>query len=165
MTAPRPDPWPHLAAVATAVRDADQPTATFRALEAALVAAIGARLFTILLKHSDGSSERFWTNRPEYPVGGRKPPNDTFWARHVLDQQRCYRANDFAGIAAVFFDHALIRSLGCESVLNIPVVWAGEALGTINLLDVAGHYTEADEATGRLFAALAVPAYLTLTRR
>jgi GAF domain-containing protein len=158
------DPTPHLAAVAKALRDADQPRATFAALESAMCAAIGAKLFTILLKHADGSSERYWTNRAEYPVGGRKPPNDTFWARHVLDQQRCYRANDFAGIQAVFFDHALIRSLGCESVLNIPVVWQGATLGTINLLDAAGHYTEADEATGLLFAALAVPAYLTLTR-
>jgi GAF domain-containing protein len=160
----RPDRTAHLAAVAAALREADQPRATFAALESAMGAAIGARLFTILLKHTDGSSERTWTNRAEYPVGGRKPPNDTFWARHVLDQQRCYRANDFAGIQAVFFDHALIRSLGCESVLNVPVVWQGATLGTINLLHAAGHYTEEDEALGLLFAALAVPAYLRLTR-
>lgn len=161
---PRPDPMPHLAAVAAALRAKDQPRACFAALESAMQAAIGARLFTILLKHSDGSSERYWTNRPEYPVGGRKPPNDTVWAQRLMVEQRCYRANDFAGIQAVFFDHALIRSLGCESVLNIPVVWAGTTLGTINLLDAAGHYSEADEALGLLFAALAVPAYLTLTR-
>jgi hypothetical protein len=160
----RPDPLPHLAAVAASLADPDQPAATFRALEAALCAAIGAKLFTILLKHADGSSERYWTNRAEYPVGGRKPPNDTFWARHVLTERRCYRANDYDGIRAVFFDHERIRSLGCESVLNIPVAWRGETLGTINLLHHAGHYAEADEATGLLFAALAVPAFLLLTR-
>jgi GAF domain-containing protein len=160
----RPDPRPHLAAAAAALGDADQPNATFRALETAMHAAIGAKLFTILLKHSDGSSERFWSNRSEYAVGGRKPPNDTVWSRHVLAEQRCYRANDYEGVKAVFFDHELIRSLGCESVLNIPVVWRGETLGTINLLHQAGHYGESDETTGKLFAALAVPAFLLLTR-
>lgn len=160
----RPDPIPHLAAVAAALRAPDQPGATFAALESAMCAAIGARLFTILLKHGDGSSERYWTNRAEYPVGGRKPPNDTVWARRLMQEQRCYRANEYEGIKAVFFDHELIRSLGCESVLNVPVAWAGTTLGTINLLDAAGHYLEADEATGLLFAALAVPAFLTLTR-
>ena len=164
MTSPRPDPLPHLAAVAAAMRAADQPAASFRALEVALTSAIGARLFTILLKHTDGSSERYWTNRPEYPVGGRKPPNDTVWARRLLVEQRCYRANDFEGIKAVFFDHELIRSLGCESVLNIPVAWEGTTLGTINLLHQAGHYLEEDERVGLVFAGLAVPAFLKLTR-
>lgn len=164
MTAPRPDPLPHLSAVAAALRDPDQPRASFRALETALCAAIGARLFSILLRHHDGSTERYWTNRAEYPVGGRKPANDTVWARRVIAEQVCYRANDYDGIRAVFFDHALIRSLGCEAVLNIPVAWRGETLGTINLLHQAGWYLEADEALGLIFAALAVPAFQLLAR-
>jgi hypothetical protein len=162
---PRPDPLPHLAALARSLRDPGQPEATFRALEAALCAAIGARLFTILVRHADGSSERCWSNRAEYPVGGRKPANDTFWSRQVLVEQRCYRANDLAGIRAVFFDHELIRALGCESVLNIPVAWRGETLGTINLLHQAGHYREEDETVGAIFAALAVPAFLLIAPR
>jgi len=32
-----------------------------------------------------------------------------------------------------FFDHALIVSLGCESILNIPVRWRGQTMGTLNL--------------------------------
>jgi hypothetical protein len=160
----RPDPLPHLAAVAAAMRDKDQPAACFKALETALCAAIGAKLFTILLKHSDGAAERYWTNRAEYPVGGRKPPNNTVWAQRLMVEQVCYRANDYDGIKAAFFDHELIRSLGCESVLNIPVVWKGETLGTINLLHQAGWYRESDEALGITFAGLAVPAYLLLTR-
>jgi hypothetical protein len=160
----RPDPLPHLAAVAAAMVEPGQPKATFQALETALCAAIGAKLFTILLKHSDGSAERYWTNRAEYPVGGRKPPNNTVWAQRLMVERVCYRANDFEGIKAAFFDHELIRSLGCESVLNIPVAWQGETLGTINLLHQAGWYLESDETLGRIFAGLAVPAYLKLTR-
>lgn len=160
----RPDPLAQLGLVAASLADSDQPRATFRALEAAMCAAIGATLFTILLKHADGSVERFWTNRAEYPVGGRKPANTTPWGQRVMVDRVCYRANDYAGIKAAFFDHELIRTLGCESVLNIPVAWQGATLGTINLLHRAGWYLESDEALGSTFAGLAVPAFLLLTR-
>ncbi len=44
----------------------DQPGATFRAIEAALAAAPGHILFTILVHHPAlRQSERFYTNKPE----------------------------------------------------------------------------------------------------
>jgi len=64
----------------------------------------------------------------------------------------------------VFFDHELILSLGCASVLNVPVVWDGRTLGTINLLHEAGWYDETDVPVGQLFAVLAIPALVDLTR-
>lgn len=59
----------------------------------------------------------------------------------VLARHETFVANTIDAIAEVFFDHALIRSLGCESAINIPVVVAGTVLGTINCLHTAGHYT------------------------
>jgi GAF domain-containing protein len=50
-------------------------------------------------------------------------------------------ANSIEEIAAVFSDHELIRSLGCESCLNLPIVVGGIVIGTLNCLDEAGHYT------------------------
>ena len=41
----------------------------------------------------------------------------------------------------MFPDHELIASLGCEAVLNLPVVAGGAVLGTLNCLDAAGAYT------------------------
>jgi hypothetical protein len=160
----RADPLPHLATLAAAMRSAGQPAASFAALEKACAATIGHILFTVLLKHeSTGESERFWTSHPkEYPVGGRKPLNPTFWSTHVLEGQRPYLGNTYADVAAVFFDHELIRSLGCESVLNVPVVWNGRTLGTVNLLHRAGWYAETDLPVAETIAALAVPAYLML---
>ncbi len=38
----------------------------------------------------------------------------------------------------------------------MPVRWNGRTLGALNLLDRAGHYTEAQVPTLMLFAALAV---------
>jgi len=88
----RVDPTPHLAAVASAMARPGQPAATYAALEAAMEAVLGHRLFTILRYHADsGESERVWTNRPAaYPVAGRKALNPTFWSRQVLHEHRPY---------------------------------------------------------------------------
>src|SRR5260370_16510949 len=71
----RVDALPHLAAVAAAVRTSGEPEATFRALDAAVAATLGHKLFTCLLHHPAGrQSERRYTNQPEaYPGGGRDP--------------------------------------------------------------------------------------------
>jgi transcriptional regulator with GAF, ATPase, and Fis domain len=161
--APRVDPVPHLAAVAAAMARRDQPAATYAALDTALHAVLGHKLFTILRYHADtGESERVWTNRPAaYPVAGRKALNATFWSRQVLEERRPYLGRTAADIRSVFFDHELIASLGCASVLNLPVVWNDRVLGTINLLHEAEWYDETDAAIGLTFAGLAVPGLTT----
>ena len=58
----------------------------------------------------------------------------------------------------MFPDHALIRSLGCESCVNIPVRWDGQTIGMLNVLHEANWYTAADVPTFGIFAALAAPA-------
>jgi len=163
---PRVDPLPHLTAVAAAHRASPQPEATFRALDAAMGAALGHKLFTCLLHHPAArESERRYTNQPAaYPVGGRKPVQPTAWTRRLFEEHHPYIGYTEADIREVFFDHALIASLGCASVLNLPVVHGGDTLGTINLLHEARWYEEGDVPLGQVFAALAVPAFLLLTR-
>jgi hypothetical protein len=157
---PAVDPLPHLTAVAAALADAEQPAATFAALDAALGRVLGHKLFTILRWHADRrESERQYTNQPAaYPVGGRKSLNPTAWSRQVLEERRPYIGRTAEDIRAHFFDHALIASLGCASILNLPVVWSGRVLGTLNLLHEAHWYGERDVPTGLAFAGLAVPA-------
>jgi hypothetical protein len=158
----RQDPAPHLAAIAAAHAALDQPQPLFAALDAAMGATIGHMLFTILVIHPGAEeSQRVYSNMPaEYPVGGRKPINRTHWFQRVLGDGECYIGHSYEDIADVFFDHALIQSLGCESVLNVPVRWNGRSIGTLNLLHRAGWYDEADIAPARLFAALAAPGLL-----
>lgn len=160
--APRVDPRAHLDAVAAVATLPGQPQALFGALDAALGAVLGHRLFTLMRYHEHtGESERIYTTHPrEYPVGGRKALNPTAWTEQVLRRQQPYLGRTPADVAAVFFDHALIASLGCGSVLNVPVVWDGRVLGTINLLHEVGWYDDTDASVGRLFGALAIPAYL-----
>jgi len=162
----RSDPAPHIAAVQAAQAEAAQPAPLFAALDAAMGHAIGHKLFTILVVHPGAQeSQRYYSNMPrEYPVGGRKPINRTHWFRSVLDEGRPYIGRTHEDIADVFFDHVLIRSLGCESVLNVPVRWNGASLGTINLLHHANWYTEADIPAAEHFAALAVPGLLSVMR-
>jgi hypothetical protein len=161
MSGRRPvDPLPHLAAVAAALAQSDQPAATFAALDRALGDTLGHTLFTVLKVHADrAESERLYTNQPAaYPVGGRKALSPTAWSRQVL-QERCpYIGRTADDIRAHFVDHELIASLGCASILNLPVVWSGRVLGTLNLLHEAHWYDERDVPTGLVFAGLAVPA-------
>ena len=163
----RADPLPHLAAVARALTEPGQPLATFRALDSALGRVLGHTLFTILLHHdATRESERVYTNQPAaYPVGGRKPLRDTAWGRQVIHDRQPFIGRTPADIVEHFPDHALIASLGCASIINLPVVWNDRLLGTINLLHEEGWYDDADVPTGLAFAALAVPAYLLAASR
>ena len=157
----RPDPLPHLRAVAAALAEGGQPGATFAALDRAMAGAFGHKLFTILVYHpGTRESERFYSSMPrEYPVGGRKPFNQTFWAQQVLIEHRPFIGRSAADIKAVFYDHELIHSLGCDAVINIPVVHDKRLLGTINVLNEAGWFDDSDIPLGLTFAALAIPAY------
>ena len=147
--------------VARASREAS-PDALFPTIDAAARATIGHKLFTLMIFHADaGQTERIYTNQPgPYPVGGRKQFADTPWARKLLREGQPYIGNTAADIREVFFDHELILSLGCASVLNVPVMWRGRVLGTMNLLHEENWYFEADVPLGLTFATALVPSYL-----
>lgn len=132
--------YPLVAALAGAE---DQPTATFAALSELTEAIIGVRLFTITVFDAETrGARRVFSSQPEaYAVGGTKPVNETFWTEMVLDRHETFVANSIECVAEVFYDHELIRSLGCESALNIPIVAGGSAIGTLNCLHEKGHYT------------------------
>ncbi|MEM1362251.1 MAG: GAF domain-containing protein [Pseudomonadota bacterium] len=126
-----------------ALAQPDQPVATYRALEAEAQSHIGIRLFTLMtLDHETGLARRCYSNVPEaYPPSGAKEITPNAWTKTVLDRQEVFVANTLDEIAAVFPDHELIQSLGCESCLNIPILVGGEVIGTLNCLHEAGHYT------------------------
>jgi hypothetical protein len=148
--------------ILAALAATDQPLATFRAVDAALAETPGHILFTVLVHHRAArQSERFYSNRPDaYPVGGRKPVTDSAWMQRVIHGGQPYIGRTREDIAANFFDHALINSLGCESILNMPVRWNGQTLGTLNLCHRAGYYAESHLPQIRLIAQLAAPAVL-----
>ena len=130
--------------LAAAIAQADgQPAAALDALGHLAQQVTEARLVTLMTSDPHTrEAERIWTNHPAaYPVSGRKPFLPNRWTAIVFDRRETFVANDYAGISEVFGDHELIRSLGCESVLNLPAIAGGRVLGTINCLDSAGHFT------------------------
>jgi GAF domain-containing protein len=151
-----------LSTVARAHADVRQPHATFEAIDAALAALIGHRLFTILVHHRAAQeSERIYSNlRDAYPVGGRKPITNSPWMEQVMHRGLPYIGLNANDIRDVFFDHELILSLGCQSVLNVPIRWQGQTWGTLNLLHQENWYGPQHVEPARAFAQMALPALL-----
>ncbi len=157
----------HVGAVLAAHRDSDQPGATFRAIDTGMGATIGHKLFTIMVYHPDlQQAERVYSTQPAvYPVAGRRPTAEFPLKQRLLVEGERYIGRDADDLRGAFSDHDLIFSLGCESVLIMPVLWRGQTWGTLNLLHEAYWYSEADVALARLFAQLALPAIAPGVRR
>ena len=118
---------------------------SFAALQAWVVQEVGAIIFSCsTFDLAAGKSRRVHTNQPQvYPLSGLKDIIPNAWTAQVLDGRKTFVANTLADIAQVFPDHEVIRSLGCGSVINMPVFLAGRFMGTVNVLHETGYYTPA----------------------
>ncbi|MBL6458247.1 GAF domain-containing protein [Belnapia sp. T6] len=155
----------HLAAMAAALADPQQPSASFAALDAALGRAVGHRFLTMLAyRWEEGVAERLYSSRPDlYPARGRKAFAAAPTQRRVAEGMQPYIGRDAADIRRDFPDHETIFALGCESILNMPVVWRGRALGQVNLLHEARHYVPDQLPLVRALVQMAIPAFLAAT--
>ncbi|MDG1430091.1 MAG: GAF domain-containing protein [Paracoccaceae bacterium] len=126
-----------------AIASTDQPMATFKALEELVDKTIGVKLFTLMeVDNVRGVARRNYSNMPDaYATSGEKPIQDNSWTEQVQGRHETFVANSIEEIAAVFPDHELIQSLGCESCMNLPIVVNERVIGTLNCLHDAGHFT------------------------
>lgn len=117
----------------------------FAQLDQLVQAGVGATIFSCsTFDPTTRQARRVYTNQPAaYPLSGLKEIVPSRWTETVLDGGEIFVANTIEEIAEVFPDHELIAGLGCGSVVNVPIKLAGSILGTINLLDAAGHYNGA----------------------
>jgi hypothetical protein len=117
--------------------------ASWAALDSLASAEVGHILFTVTtVEMKEAVARRVYTNHPAaYPVSGTKPIHPDAWFDVVHGQRRCFVANTMADIAKVFPDHELIASLGCGSVLNLPIFLRNELVATVNMLAAEQHYT------------------------
>lgn len=142
----------------------------FDALQEAVAADPGFRLFTVLAWLPERRVlRRVHSSHPrEYPVGGEKTVEvDGGWLSSVVDGQEGFLGPTRDDVRRIFADADLIESLGCDAVVNVPVVIDGRTAAVLNLLDAEGAYDEAsliaaakaaDDAAPSLRAALAQPA-------
>jgi GAF domain-containing protein len=122
--------------LAEAAADADQPCSLLKAIDEAAAAAIGSMIFTANRFEAETMevSRLYSSNPAAYPVGGRKRKRDTAWGQQVLIERRLFIAAGEAAIRAAFDDHVLIFGLGVRAIINVPAVFAGRCLGTLNFL-------------------------------
>ncbi|WP_438268112.1 GAF domain-containing protein [Microvirga flocculans] len=101
------------------------------------------------------------TNIAIYPVGGRKPVLPNAYTQRVRTEMRPFLAKTPAEFAPLFPDHETITGLGLGCVMNLPVVFNGDVLGTVNLLDREGAYHEQHVERAMLIAQQIVPVLLS----
>jgi hypothetical protein len=77
----------------------------------------------------------------DYPVSGVKDIAEGPWTEAVITKGNVFVANTIKEISKVFDDYKLIKNLGCESVVNIPIFLGEKLLGTLNCLHEEGYYT------------------------
>ena len=121
---------------------------------------VGCKLFTVMTVDMKSQLARraFSSNIEAYPVSGTKPIHYDVWFDVVHRQKRSFVANTIKEIAAVFPDHEKIWSLGCGSVVNLPLIVEGELVATINILHAENHYTP--ERVAIIETELAAPSLL-----
>ncbi|WP_428687450.1 GAF domain-containing protein [Roseibium sp.] len=119
------------------------PDAPFDALLALTRATVGVKLFTFMTVDmvTETARRSYTSHAEEYPVSGTKPVTYDRWFETVHTRRECFVANTLADIATVFPDFELIGSLGCGSVINLPVVLGDTLVGTVNMLHEEQHYT------------------------
>jgi GAF domain-containing protein len=146
----------------TALAQATAPADVYRAVEQTVQQRIGFGLFTLLVVTPDGQQvRRVYSSNPQaYPIAGLKRMGPTPWGDLVLKRRECFVGRDADAIRWAFPDHELIASLGLASVINVPVVALGQVLGTLNVLDAAGHYDDSQLPVMQGVAAYLVAPFL-----
>ena len=119
--------------------------ASCQALRQMACDALDLKQFTMMTFDQErGVGRRIFTDDPEsYPVGGEKPILENSWTKTVLFNHQTFVGNSIEDLAAVFPDWEKIQSLGLESCMNLPVIVGEKVIGTLNCLNVAGHFTPA----------------------
>ncbi|WP_180898972.1 GAF domain-containing protein [Martelella soudanensis] len=152
-----------LARFATEIAIPTDADAAYGALQALTEAVVGVKLFTVMtVDMAAGLARRAYTSDPRsYPATGTKPIQRNDWFDIVHIERRPFVANTIEDIAKVFPDYELIDSLGCQSVVNLPVILGGELAATVNMLHETDHYTP--ERVAAIVRHLTIPAQLCVS--
>ena len=102
---------------------------------------------------------RVYSSNPvAYPPGGSKEKRGTSWGQQVLVERRVFVGEGTEAIRASFDDHEAIARLSLRSVVNVPIVFKQQCLGTLNLLMQAPAVSAEQVAFAQLLSLLVLPA-------
>lgn len=136
------------------------PAETGAALHRLFDELIGVRLFTLTaINTAAGHVRRVYSSHPDvYPLLGTKPIEYDDWFEAMRTERRITAINTAAEMEGNFGDLDVIRNLGCNASISIPVMAGNDLLGTINALDAEGRYTpdKVERAADMIIPATAV---------
>ncbi len=123
-------------------------------------------LFTVLAPGPDGRRlHPLYSSDPEnFPLSGADRVEDNRWFRRLFVDMEPIVANDPETILSWLPDWQSLIDMGYGSLVNMPLIIGGEAIGLINVMAAPGHFhTDRVEAlkTEAPLAALAVMAALS----
>ncbi len=138
----------------------------YRAIEALAAQAFGPSLFTVnQVLHATQEVERLYSSDPaQYAVGGRKQKRGTEWGERVLLRGELFVAQGADLIRRHFDDHDRILSLGIQEIVNVPVLFAGTVVATMNLSRPQIRFSEDERPGLALLAGLLLPLALGAAR-
>jgi len=138
----------------------------FALLAARLQASVGYDLLTVLAPDGGGARLiRCYSSRPDqFPLGQGDAVEDNPWFRHIVVDLEPVVANDDEAIRAWLPSFTNAKSLGYESLVNFPIVIAGEVVGLVNLMAGGNHFGEPKIEALRSLAPLAALALAARAR-
>ncbi len=132
-----------LAQFDAAIATATTAMACYKVLQTLTEQIVGVKLFTVMTVDMTAELARraYTSDAANYPASGTKPITYDDWFEIVHKKRSHFVANTLADIAKVFPDYELIGSLGCGSVVNLPVIAGDELLATVNMLHEEQYFT------------------------
>ena len=125
-------------------------------IAASVTADVGALLTTISLWRPETRDlVRVFTTMPElYRVGGISSELGEDWLQHCVVHQESFLASEQEAIDSDAFEHQdVLGALNLGAAINAVIVDNGRFLGCLNLLDVAGAYSEPSVRRAETYAA------------
>ena len=123
---------------------------------------IDHKLFTLtVVDRSIKYVERVYSNNTKiYPLLGTKPIPKNSWTNKVINNKKYFFGESKNQIKKLFFDYKIIHSLGCGSIINIPILNNKKILGTLNVLHEEKYYTKKSVNNIKPFAQLLAPYFI-----
>ena len=134
----------------------------YNKLDLAIKKTVGHKLFTLMVVDKSGKYvERVYSNNKKiYPLLGTKPIPKNAWTKRVIINKKEFLGSNFNQIKKLFFDHKIIQSLGCGSIINIRIISNKNVLGTLNILHKENYYNKKSINNVQNFAQLLAPYFI-----
>ena len=158
----REQAWVSLARAAQSLGRAQGTAARWSEIARLAESVFGFSLLTGLVYLNEQRLMRriFSTDERLSPVGGFKATGKGPWSTQVLDQGLPYVGRNEADLRTVFSEAELLIEHGLHSVLNLPICFDGQVIGSLNLLNHRHAYDGTDERMIHLVSGLCTSVYL-----